>query len=63
MSTLLEPDNRAREVMSGGGAVPGFFLRPFKFAWTAVVFMRTSQVGGNSIGHGIGFVLNVLKPA
>lgn len=49
--------------MSGGGEVPGFFLRPFRFACNAVVFMRTSQVGGNSMGHGTGFVLYVLKPA
>ncbi len=38
---------------SGGGAVPGFFFRPLRFALSCVPLTRTSQVGGNSIGHGV----------
>ena len=38
-------------VMSAGGAVPGFFLIPFKFADRRAELTRTSHVGGNSIGQ------------
>jgi hypothetical protein len=34
--------------------VPGFFFKPFVFAFKVCWFTRTSQVGGNSTGHGSG---------
>ena len=48
--------------MSGGGAVPGFFFSPFRLAVTWVPLIRTSHVGGNSIGHGTEFRRKVFKP-
>ncbi len=46
-------------VMFAGGAVPGFFLIPFKLAVKAILLTRTSQVAGNSIGQGGFTVRNV----
>ncbi len=38
-------------VMFAGGAVPGFFLIPFKLAVKAILLTRTSQVAGTLLGR------------
>ena len=53
---------RAYLPMSGGGAVPGFFLSPFILAVSWVLFTRTSHVGGNSMRHGTVFDRNEPTP-
>lgn len=63
ISILLEEVILEYFPISGGGAVPGFFFSPFKFAVICVPLTRTSQVGGNSIGHGSAFDLNEPIPA